>query len=87
MSDSTCTHERTEYRRHADGLLEKLTCRDCGMIRGKARPTGCRRTPAMLAGGIEAWPSGSSAGPRLSQAVEPVAAASRCSCDLWNEFY
>ena len=36
MSDWTCTHERTEYRRHADGLLEKLTCCDCGMIRGKA---------------------------------------------------
>lgn len=61
MSDSTCTHERTEYRRHADGLLEKLTCRDCGMIRGKATDW-LPPDPAMLAGGIEAWPSGSSAG-------------------------
>ena len=61
MSDSMCTHERTEYRWHADGQLENLKCRHCGMIRVQATDW-LPPDPGMLAGGMEAWPAESSAG-------------------------
>ena len=35
MTRCAPTSARTERGRHADGLLEKLTCRHCGMNRGK----------------------------------------------------
>ena len=53
MSDSACTHECTEYQRHTGDQLEKLTCRDCGMIRGE-RTDWLLPDPAMLVGGMEA---------------------------------
>ena len=91
MSDWTCTHERTECRPHAYGLLEKLTCRDCDMIRGKATDW-LPPDLALLAGGMEARPSESSADlvylKRLNPLLRHRGVPAICgigSTDLWQE--
>ena len=45
----------------ANPRLERLTCRDCGMIRG-LKSDWLPPDASMLAGGMEAWPSESSGG-------------------------